>query len=88
MRQWVPYLCHYLLAVVLVFFASADAMYMVQKAMDGVLTLNWPLKVRPETINPHPHPPKPPHPQTCKPPNPRNPETPKPEILKTPNSIP
>jgi len=46
----VPYLCHYLLAVILVFCATIDAMYMIQKAMDGVLTLNWPLKVCPSLL--------------------------------------
>ena len=62
--QWVPYLCHFLLAVVLVFVASADAMYMVQKAIDGVLTLNWPLKV---TILGQMAPPKSGHPLECYP---------------------
>jgi hypothetical protein len=53
-RQWVPYLCHYLLACLLVFVASTDALYMVKTARDGVITLNWPLKVCPQTLNPAP----------------------------------
>ena len=43
-----PYLCHYVLACLLVFVACADAAYMVKVTHDGTTrALVWPLKVPP-----------------------------------------
>ena len=53
-RQWVPFLCHYLLACLLVLVAIADAVYMIKTSRDGVVALVWPLKVGPWTLNTRP----------------------------------
>ena len=45
LRRWVPYICFYVLAVVLVIAAITDAMYVVKLFHDGVVTTIWPLKV-------------------------------------------
>ncbi|KAJ1482504.1 hypothetical protein T484DRAFT_1803840 [Baffinella frigidus] len=45
LREWVPYMCFYVLAVVLVIAAITDAIYVVKLFSDGVLTIIWPLKV-------------------------------------------
>jgi hypothetical protein len=49
-RQWVPFLCHYLLACLLVVVASGDALYIIKSTS----RLGWPLKVsqsKPWTLN-------------------------------------
>eukprot|EP00290_Baffinella_frigidus_P018838 CAMPEP_0180198638 /NCGR_PEP_ID=MMETSP0987-20121128/5287_1 /TAXON_ID=697907 /ORGANISM="non described non described, Strain CCMP2293" /LENGTH=480 /DNA_ID=CAMNT_0022153679 /DNA_START=127 /DNA_END=1566 /DNA_ORIENTATION=+ len=45
LRRFVPYVCFYVLAVVLVIAAITDAMYVMKLFRDGVLTIIWPLKV-------------------------------------------
>ena len=45
-RQWVPYLCFFLLACVLVLAASADSVFIIKMTREGVLSAAWPLKVR------------------------------------------
>ncbi|KAJ1484657.1 hypothetical protein T484DRAFT_2494081 [Baffinella frigidus] len=45
LRRWVPYVCFYVLAVVLVIAAMADAIYVVKLFRDGVLAVIWPLRV-------------------------------------------
>ncbi|KAJ1484706.1 hypothetical protein T484DRAFT_1796209, partial [Baffinella frigidus] len=44
LRLFLPYLCFFVLAVVMVIAAITDAIYVVKLSLDGVVTIIWPLK--------------------------------------------
>jgi len=44
-RQWVPFVCFYILAALLVIVAVFDSVFIIKMTRDGVLNGVWPLKI-------------------------------------------